>query len=282
MIASGRIRTRCGFCPISASDSRGSASRCCSPGAPPDQTAAETASLWAQIASRPDAVALYPRTLSEPAAVALTRERLGTDAEDEFCRACHTATGGNPLFLRELLGALGSAGVVPSASAANEVQAVGPAAVARFVLHRVSTLGPSASELANAVAVLGDDSELRLVADVADMNEAQAREVADDLVRADIFAGTARLGFIHPIVRAALYEDLAPGERQARHAAAADALVRLGASPERVTAHLLLTGANGDAGRVQTLRSAASAAARRGAPAVAAARLNSGARRISD
>jgi DNA-binding CsgD family transcriptional regulator len=242
-------------------------------GRAPDQTAAETASLWAQIGSRPDAVALYPRTLSEPAAVALTRERLGTNAEDEFCRACHTATGGNPLFLRELLGALGSAGVVPSASAANEVQAVGPAAVARFVLHRVSTLGPVASELANAVAVLGDGSELQLVADVAGMDEAQAREAADDLVRADIFASTARLAFIHPIVRAALYEDLAPGERQTRHAAAADALVRLGASPERVTAHLLLTGPNGDLRRVQTLRSAASAAARRGAPAAAAARL---------
>ena len=178
--------------------------------------------------------------------MALTRERLGSDAEDEFCRACHTATGGNPLFLRELLGALGSAGVVPSASAANEVQAVGPAAVARFVLHRVSALGPSASELANAVAVLGDDSELQLVADVAGLTEEAAREAADDLVRADIFARTARLGFVHPIVRAALYEDLAPGERQSRHAAAADALARLGASPERVTAHLLLTGANGD------------------------------------
>jgi hypothetical protein len=243
-------------------------------GRPPDGTAAETASLWAQISSRPHAAALYPRTLTEPAAVALTRERLGNDAEDEFCRACHTATGGNPLFLRELLGALGSAGVVPSASAANEVQAVGPAAVARFVLHRVSTLGPSASELAKAVAVLGDDSELQLVADVTGINETQAREAADDLVRADIFAGTARLGFIHPIVRAALYEDLAPGERQSRHAAAADALAQLGASPERVTAHLLLTGPNGDPRRVQTLRSAAAAAARRGAPVAAAARLN--------
>ena len=49
---------------------------------------------------------------------------------------------------------------------------------------------------------------------------------ADDLVRADIFVRGERLGFVHPIVRAALYEDLAPGERQARHAAVADALAR--------------------------------------------------------
>ncbi len=243
-------------------------------GRPAEAGAADTALLWAQIASRPDAVALYPRTLSEPAAMALTREQLGSDAEDEFCRACHTATGGNPLFLRELLGALRSAGVVPSASAANEVQAVGPAAVGRFVLHRVAALGPSASELTNAVAVLGDDCELQLVADVAGLTEEAAREAADDLVRADIFARTAQLGFVHPIVRAALYEDLAPGERQSRHAAAAEALTRLAASPERVTAHLLLTTANGDNRRVQTLRSAATAAARRGAPLTAVTRLN--------
>ena len=117
--------------------------------------------MWAQLSSRPAAVALYPRPLSESAAAALTRERLGDDAAEEFCRACHGATGGNPLFLRELLRALDAAGIVPSADAANEVQAVGPAAVSRFVLHRLATLGPSTSELATAVAVLGDDTASR-------------------------------------------------------------------------------------------------------------------------
>ncbi len=242
-------------------------------GRPLDGAAAEAALLWAQVTARPDAVVLHPRPLSEAAAGTLVRERLGRDAADEFCRACHAATGGNPLFLRELLGALRAAGVTPSASAASEVQTVGPAAVARFVLHRVSALGPSASELANSVAVLGDDSELQLVAHVAGLTEGAARAAADNLVRADILARTARLGFVHPIVRAALYEDLAPGERQARHAAAADALARLGASPERVTAHLLLTGVTGDPHRVRVLRAAATAAARRGAPHAAAARL---------
>ena len=75
---------------------------------------------------------------------------------------------------------------------------------------------------------------------------------------------------MHPIVRAALYEDLAPGERQARHAAAAEALAREGASAERVTAHLLLTPPTGDQHRVGTLRSAAADAAHRGAPRAAA------------
>ena len=98
------------------------------------------------------------------------------------------------------------------------------------------------------------------------MDEAEAREAADELVRADIFAAAERLGFVHPIVRAALYEDLAPGERQSRHAAAADALAQLGASPERVTAHLMLTSATGDAAGCRRCRSAAAAAATAGAP----------------
>jgi len=240
---------------------------------PLDSAVAEPGSLWAQVASHPSAVALYPRPLSQSAAVALARERLGAQAAEEFCRACHTATGGNPLFLRELLRALDAAGVAPSAAAAGEVQAVGPAAVSRFVLHRLAALGPAAAELARAVAVLGDDSELPLAARVSNLSEDAARQAADDLVRSDIFVHAERLGFVHPIVRAALYEDLAPGERQARHAGAAEALAAEGASAERVTVHLLLTASTGDQRRVATLRSAAVGAARRGAPRVAAERL---------
>ena len=240
---------------------------------PLDSAMAEPESAWAQVASRPEAVVVRPRPLSGPAAAALVRKRLGPEAAEEFCRACHQATGGNPLFLHELLRALEAAAVAPSAVAASEVQAVGPGAVSRFVLHRLARLGRPPSELARAVAVLGDDSELQIAARVARLSDDAARTAADDLARAEIFVPAERLAFVHPIVRAALYEDLAPGERQARHAAAAEALADAGASPERLTAHLLLTAPTGDERRVRTLRAAATSAARRGAPAIAAARL---------
>jgi DNA-binding CsgD family transcriptional regulator len=242
-------------------------------GRPVDTAAAGAGTLWAQLAARPAAVALYPRPLSQDAAVAWAREQLGAGAADEFCQACHTATGGNPLFLRELLRALDGAGVSPSAAAAAEVQAVGPAAVRRFVLHRLSALGPEAGGLAQAVAVLGDESELAVAGQVAGLGPDAARGAADDLVRAGIFSPAERVGFVHPIVRAALYEDLAPGERQARHAAAAQVLAASGAPAERVTAHLLLTPPTGDQRRIDTLRAAAMSAARRGAPRAAAVRL---------
>src|SRR6516165_8197124 len=240
---------------------------------PPDAGGDEAGALWTLLASSPAAAALYPRPLSQSAAVSLAREHLGAEAAEEFCLACHTATGGNPLFLRELLRALATAEVVPSAAAASTVQDVGPAAVSRFVLHRLAALGPAATELARAVAVLGDNSEPLLVGRMSGLSRNDARQAADDLVRADIFLPAERLGFVYPIVRAALYEDLPPGERQARHAAAAEALAREGASAERVTGHLLLTPPTGDQDRVATLRSAAAAATHRGAPRAAAAYL---------
>jgi DNA-binding CsgD family transcriptional regulator len=236
----------------------------------PDAAPDEGAALWAQVASRPAAIVLRPRPLSADAVTELVARRLAAEPAEEFCRACHAATGGNPLFLRELLRALAGERVAPSAAAASEVRAVGPAAVSRFVLHRIAALGPAATELARAVAVLGDDIDPPLAARMSGLPEDAARKVADDLVRADIFVRSDRFGFEHPIVRAALYEDLAPGERQARHAMAADALAADGAAAERVSAHLLLTPPTGDQRRVATLRSAATGAARRGAPRAAA------------
>ncbi len=240
---------------------------------PPEPSAEDGAPLWAQMRSRPEAVALFPQPLSEDAAAQLTRARLGEQAAPAFCRSCHAATGGNPLYLRELLRALEAAGIAPSDAAASEVQSVGPAAVSRFVLHRLATLSPPCRELARAVAVLGDNSPLAMASDVAGVEPDRARSAADELVRADIFDRGERLGFVHPIVRAALYGDLAPGERQALHTAAASALAADGASPERVAAHLLLTTATGDPERIRALRAAAAGAARRGAPRAAVVRL---------
>jgi DNA-binding CsgD family transcriptional regulator len=242
-------------------------------GRPPDPAGEDSAALWALVRSRPEAIPVFPQPLTEDAAAELTRARLGETAAPAFCRACHAATGGNPLYLRELLRALDAAGIEPSERAADEVQAVGPAAVSRFVLHRLATLSAPCADLAQAIAVLGDDHRLEPACRMSGLSEPSARAAADELVRADIFDRGERVGFVHPIVRAALYEDLAPGERQALHAAAATALEAEGASAERITAHLLLTGANGDQDRVRTLRAAASGAARRGVPRAAVVRL---------
>jgi DNA-binding CsgD family transcriptional regulator len=231
--------------------------------------AGEEDGLWGELAAQPTATALHPQPLSEDGVRTLVRERLGPESADEFCAACHLATRGNPLFLRELLAALRASGVPPSADATGAVTSLGSAAVSRFVLHRLAALGPEATELARAVAVLGDRTDVAMAARVAGLTEDTARDVADGLVRADVLTPSEHLGFVHPVVRAAIYEDLAPGERQLRHAAAADILAG-SATAERVAAHLLLTAPAQDHGRARVLRAAGQSAAARGVPETAA------------
>jgi DNA-binding CsgD family transcriptional regulator len=230
----------------------------------------ESNGVWPELAAQAAAAALLPQPLTEASVRTLVRDALGADAADEFCAACHVATAGNPLFLRELLGALRASGVAATASATAEVTAVGSGAVSRFVLHRLAVLGSDAIEVARAVAVLGDDTDVRLAARVAGLTERATRRAGDELVRGDVLAPSEQLSFVHPIVRAAVYEDMAPGERQLRHAAAADTLTSTGASPERVAGHLLLTVPAADPRRAEMLSAAAETAAQRGFPGAAA------------
>ena len=194
---------------------------------------------------------------------------LGAEVDGAFSAACHEATGGNPLFLRELVAALEAAGIEPNEDAAAAVETVGPPAVGRFVLQRLERLGAPATELARAVAVLGETSDLPLAARAAGLDPGEARDVADLLVRADVLAADRELGFVHPIVEAAIYEDLLPGERAARHAAVARLLEESAAPAERVATHLLQTAPAGDPATAATLRAAGASAAQRGAPAAA-------------
>jgi DNA-binding CsgD family transcriptional regulator len=213
---------------------------------------------------------VHPRPLSRRAVTRRVRERLGTEPDEIFAGACTDATGGNPLFLEELLRELDAGDVEPTAEALGLVGEVGPDAVARLTLTRLEAIGPEAGELARAVAVLGDGAEPALAASAAAISEDRARVVADRLAGAGILAAERRLRFSHPIVRAAIYQRLPPGERAARHAAAAAQLVRAGAAAERTAAHLLLTGPAGDPARVSVLGEAARIALARGAPESAA------------
>jgi DNA-binding CsgD family transcriptional regulator len=233
----------------------------------------EGESLWQELASDPAAEVLRPHALSEAAATAIVRDRLGPEVDAEFSAACHRATGGNPLFLRELVAALEDAEIVPTRDAAESVTAVGPPAVGRFVLHRLERLGPQATELARSVSVLGGGVDAGPAGDAAGLEPEAARQAADVLVQAEVLAPEQTLSFVHPIVQAAIYEDLLPGDRAARHLAAARLLEERDAPAERVATQLLQSRPEGDGRWTATLRAAAASAAERGAPAAAIAYL---------
>jgi class 3 adenylate cyclase/tetratricopeptide (TPR) repeat protein len=233
---------------------------------PPEQSSEPV--LVTELISDPDALVIRPLALSHAAVAELAREQLGVEPEPECVAACHRATGGNPLFVRALLDALHGEGLAPTAENAARIYEIGPQSVTRAVSLRLSRLPEEARRLATAAAVLGDGSDLRDVAPLAELDDPHlASLAATTLARADLLrATTPAIEFVHPVVRASVYESLEPAMRVLAHRRAAELLHAGGAEPERVAAHLVLVPASGDRFVVETLRIAADRAIVRGAP----------------
>jgi DNA-binding NarL/FixJ family response regulator len=212
---------------------------------------------------------LTPQPLSRDAVGRLLHELSGSEPDPGFAAACMDATGGNPFLLRELALAAMREGVPSSAPAALGLGGLAPATVARAVLVRVARLPPAAATLARSVAVLGRDVPLDLAAEHAELEPGEAADAADALAAAYVLGSERLLTFIHPIVRAAIEEEMPPTRRRAAHARAAHVLRERGEGAERVAAHLMIADPAGSAEAVATLREAAARARERGAGLIA-------------
>ena len=221
--------------------------------------------LLAELAHDPAAQAMEPGPLSREGVEALVRERLGGAADGAFCDACHTATGGNPLLLRQLVRALQAERVEPVAANVEVVRAVGPRAASSTVLVRLGRLPGDAVAVARAVSVLGEHAELPAVAALAGLPEPAVAAATGELARAEILRPDPPLGFVHPLVRDAVYRELPPGERGLLHERAAALLRDAGAPSEQVAAQLLEAPRRGAPWVVEALEAAGATAMRRGA-----------------
>lgn len=206
-----------------------------------------------------------PDPLSEPAVARL----IGGEPAPEFVSACHSATGGVPFLLRELLTALGD--VEPTAAAASQVGQASPQAVASATLGRLRRLPRAATSLAQAIAVLGADGRLPRAARLAGLDPSDAVPAADALVAMNILRSQRPLDFLHPIVRSAIYDSIPPASRADAHLRAASVMEDTGGDPDAIAAHLVLTEPGARPDTAEVLRATARRALARGAPESAAA-----------
>ena len=187
-------------------------------------------------------------------------------ATPELCSAIEEAAGGNPFLTRELVVAARDEAVDRSAEGAARIRGLHPEAIRNSILVRLGRLGESAGRLAVAVAILGPESPRRRACALASLDEpADAAAAAASLVAAGILDGADRLSFVHPVVREAVYDDIAPPRRAAEHRAAARLLFEDGASVEEVAAQLMSTEPASEPWAASALREAAARAAAAGA-----------------
>ena len=131
-----------------------------------------------------------------------------------------------------------------------------------MVLSRIARMPAAASALARALAVLGDGTSLRAAAELAGLEDAVP--ALRTLLAAEVVVEGDGLGFVHPIVRAAVYESIA--DRSALHWRAARVVAAAGDADEAVGAQLLAAQPVGDPWAVERLRAAAQRALGLGDP----------------
>ncbi|GAB3976019.1 BTAD domain-containing putative transcriptional regulator [Actinoallomurus acanthiterrae] len=191
-------------------------------------------------------------------------DALGARPDDAFVEGCHRATGGNAALLAELLPALAARSVPPVEESLASIESVGVAAVAQRVLPWIKRGGPEALAVAQAIAVLGDDSQLVLVAELAGLRLNDAARAADQLIRLDILSDSSPLRYVHSLTRAVVDAGISAALRTSYHLHAARLVRDRHAGPERAAAHLMAAKMSGEGQALDTLLDAADAALDRG------------------
>ena len=221
--------------------------------------------LIADILGGPRTISIRPAPLSDAAVGEIVAARFERPGDLEFEVACRRATGGNPLLLNQLLSGLSLEGTTPTAGDIGDLAEIGPRVVSRTVLARLGRLPGEATSVARAVAILGDGCELTAVAELSGLDVNDVARVTGALAQAEILHSGAPLGFVHPLVRDVLYQDIPPAERQLQHARAAKLMEAAGASTERVSAQLLAAPPSGEDWAIDRLSQAAAKAIASGA-----------------
>ena len=221
--------------------------------------------LTAGISSEPSSLAIHPRPLSQAGIGELVERQFERPGDAEFSIACERASGGNPLLLQQTLSALALEGRSPTAGEAGAITDLGPRAVSRTVEARLTGMTPEARQVAHAVAILGDGSDVGTVAGLTGLEPAAVAGGTGELSRAGILGPDLPLAFAHPLVRAAIVESVPPGERELAHASAARLMRDSSATPERIAAQLLAAPPAGEEWAAEVLDRAAKIAAASGA-----------------
>jgi tetratricopeptide (TPR) repeat protein len=144
----------------------------------------------------------------------------GIPLDDEVIDAVTEATGGNPLFVSELVRLF--EGRVPTAPGDLPT----PPAVAAIVGERIARLSDWCREVLALASAMASDIELSVLARALDAEPADVLVGVDEAIRAAVLRerATGHFEFRHPLFQSAVYESLGTAGRAAEHARIANAL----------------------------------------------------------
>ncbi|MEY2432243.1 MAG: hypothetical protein QOC92_1968 [Acidimicrobiaceae bacterium] len=154
--------------------------------------------------------------LSADDVAALLGQELGEPLDErsrDLAATIYRETNGNPLFVQELLRHLTREG--------GDTTSVVPESVRTLAARRLEPLSPNARHVLSVASVMGDDIDISVLADVAELEEEELLSALDEATDGGIVrersGPRARYAFVHSVVRSTLYDALDPIERAHLH-----------------------------------------------------------------
>jgi DNA-binding CsgD family transcriptional regulator len=188
-----------------------------------------------------DADRLQLHALTEDATADLIRVLAGGRPDHELLRLADGAAG-NPLYLTELVAALyrSSSLTVTDIGAVELASGSAPSSLSAAIADRLGFVTTPTREVLKAAALLGMEFAVSDLAVVLTRNVADLVAAVDEARAAGVLAESGHgLGFRHPLIRAALYDEMSAPLRAAWHRDVGRALARAAAPPDRVARQLL-------------------------------------------
>ena len=188
--------------------------------------------------------------LTRVAVADLVADLAGGKPDGNLLRLADGAAG-NPLYLTELVAALArsSSLTVTEAGAASLAGGSAPSSLSAAIADRLGFVAGPVREVLRAAALLGTDFAVPDLAIVLGRSVADLILAVDEACAVGVLAESGHgLGFRHPLIRAALYDEMPAPVRAAWHRDAGRALAAAGAPPDRVARQMLrAVGGGGDA-----------------------------------
>jgi DNA-binding CsgD family transcriptional regulator/tetratricopeptide (TPR) repeat protein len=188
-----------------------------------------------------DAARIQLSSLPEAAVAELVAALAGGVPDEKLLRLAEGASG-NPLYVTELIAALArsSSLEVTESGAAELTSGHAPSSLSAAIADRLGFVSGPVREVVRAAALLGVDFAVPDLAIVLGRSVTDLLPAVDEARAAGVIVGSGKaLSFRHPMIRAALYEEMPEAVRAAWHRDAGRALAEANAPADRVARQLL-------------------------------------------
>jgi DNA-binding CsgD family transcriptional regulator len=187
-----------------------------------------------------DAARLHLTGLIGPAVTDLVAALAGGRPDDNLLRLADGAAG-NPLYVTELVAALArSSGLTVTEAGAALTGGSAPGSLSAAIADRLDFAAGPVRDVLRAAALLGTEFAVGDLAIVLGRSVADLIPAVDEACALGVLAESGHgLGFRHPLIRTALYDEMQAPVRAAWHRDAGRALAEAGAPADRVARQLL-------------------------------------------